>query len=77
MGPIVEAARSEFTGQIDFRTYNITDPRTAQAEVELFQQLGGTGVPEYYFVDSSGKLVEKVVGSMSEQDLRAKLGALK
>jgi len=77
MGPIVEAAKSEYAGRVDFRTYNITDPRAAQAEVELFQQLGGTGVPEYYFVDSSGKLVERVVGGMPEKDLMARLETLK
>lgn len=77
MGPIVEAAQADYAGKVEFRVYDISNPSKAEAEVELFQQLGGTGVPEFYFVSASGELSDKVIGSMSEQDFRAILDSLR
>lgn len=74
MGPIVEALKSEYAGTVDVRVYDVG---TDQAAYDVFVKLGGTGVPEFYFINSEGQLVDRIIGGSAEQELRAKLDALK
>lgn len=73
MGPIVEALKAEYAGKVDVRVYDVA---TDQAAYDVFVKMGGTGVPEFYFINSQGQLVDRIIGGDSEQTLRTKLDAL-
>lgn len=73
MGPIVEALKAEYAGTVDVRVYDVGTDRAANA---VFTQMGGTGVPEFYFINSSGQLVDRIIGGASEGALRTKLDSL-
>lgn len=73
MGPIVESLKTEYDGKVDVRVYNVG---TDQAAYDVFTKLGGTGVPEFYFINTSGQLVDRIIGGAAEQDIKTKLDAL-
>ena len=74
MGPIVEALKAEYAGKVDIRIYDVA---TDQAAYDVFVKMGGTGVPEFHFINSQGQRVDTIIGGDSEQALRDKLYALK
>lgn len=73
MGPIVDALKAEYAGKVDVRVYDVG---TDQAAYDVFVKMGGTGVPEFYFINTQGQLVDRIIGGESEQVLRTKLDAL-
>lgn len=71
---MVDRLEKQYEGKVDFRRYNVTN---AGPQSDLLQKLGGTGVPEFYFVNSDGTLAGKIVGPADESTFTQDLDALK
>lgn len=74
MKPLVERLQKEYEGTIEFRLLNVEKD---QAAVDLANRMGVTAVPTFVFVNSDGVPAGTVIGSMTEDALRANLGGLK
>ena len=67
MAPIVRGLETKYAGRIKFTYLDAEDPRT-----ESFRRdLGFYYQPEIYLLDANGRLLKKLVGYQSEQDLEA------
>jgi cytochrome c biogenesis protein CcmG, thiol:disulfide interchange protein DsbE len=65
------------SGGLSFlRTYGITYPNVVDAAGSVAINYGVTGVPETYFLDRRGVVVQKVIGELTEQTLQSNLQAL-
>jgi len=72
--PDIDALTKKYKGKVEVRVFECDENAAAQA---LFDRLGGTGYPEYYFIDSSGKLLQHMVGFEGKDAIDASLAALK
>ncbi len=66
MAPMVHGLEAEYFGRIKFSYLDADDPNT-----DAFQRdLGFYYQPEFYFLDSDGNLIRKLVGFISEEEFR-------
>ncbi|MBK5211061.1 MAG: thioredoxin family protein [Coriobacteriia bacterium] len=72
--PDIDALTQKYKGKVEVRIFECDENAAAQA---LFDKLGGTGYPEYYFIDSSGTLQQHMVGFEGKDAIDASLAALK
>jgi hypothetical protein len=67
MAPMVHGLEAEYFGKVKFSYLDADDPRT-----DVFQRaLGFYYQPEFYFLDSDGNLIKKLIGYVSEDELRS------
>ena len=67
MAPMVHGLEAEYFGKVKFSYLDADDPQT-----RVFQQeLGFYYQPEFYFLDGEGNLIKKLVGYISEDELRS------
>jgi thiol-disulfide isomerase/thioredoxin len=66
MAPMVHGLEAEYFGRVKFSYLDADDPQT-----NVFQgELGFYYQPEFYFLDAEGNLIKKLVGYISEDELR-------
>ena len=71
MKPVVDRLRTAFEGRIDFTVY---EDSGASPEISSFaSQQGVTFVPTMMIVAADGTEIDRIVGSLPEADLRARL----
>jgi thioredoxin-like negative regulator of GroEL len=73
MKPLVEGLEKEYEGKVEFRKLNVEND---QEGVRLANELGVQYVPTFLFVNSDGVISKQVVGSQTEAQMKAMLGAL-
>jgi thioredoxin-related protein len=67
MAPMVHGLEAEYFGRVKFSYLDADDPQT-----DVFQEeLGFYYQPEFYFLDAEGNLIKKLVGYVSEDELRS------
>jgi thioredoxin-related protein len=67
MAPMVHGLEAEYFGRVKFSYLDADDPQT-----NVFQEeLGFYYQPEFYFLDAEGNLIKKLVGYVSEDELRS------
>lgn len=64
-GPVIEACRAKYAGQIDFQRLNTDDPNSTA----LKQALNCSGIPMTCMFDSQGNEVAEVVGGVDPERL--------
>ncbi len=69
---MVHGLEVEYYGKIDFHYFNADDPAT----LEWQRKLGFRFQPEFYLLDSSGQVIKKWVGAVSESSFRAEFDRL-
>ena len=67
MAPVVHGLEAKYFGRIKFRYLDADDPRT----FDFQRELGFRYQPELYLLDPDGKVLKKMIGYQSEQDLEA------
>ncbi len=71
MKPVVDRLEQEYSGAIDFYVYPDVN---ADAEVgQLADAHGISAVPTMVLVAKDGTEIDRIVGSLSESDFRARL----
>jgi len=67
MAPMVHGLEAEYYGRVIFSYLDADDPRTQafQSELGFYYQ------PEIYLLDANGVVLKKLVGPVSEEELRA------
>lgn len=73
MKPLVEGLEKEYGEKVEFRKFNV---ESDQAGVQLANELGVQYVPTFLFVNTSGVISKQVVGSQTEEQMRALLDGL-
>jgi thiol-disulfide isomerase/thioredoxin len=73
MKPVVDRLAKQYANKVEIRMFNANDAATQQ----LASQFDIQYVPTFVFADATGKVVDKVVGGMTEAALTAKLDAMK
>jgi thioredoxin-like negative regulator of GroEL len=74
MAPVVDRLKTQYQGKVEFRLYNVEkDAEGAQ----LANEFGAQFVPTFVLVNSDGSRADTIVGSVSEEQLRKALDALK
>jgi thiol-disulfide isomerase/thioredoxin len=73
MKPLVEGLEKEYGEKIEFRKFNV---ESDQAGVKLANELGVQYVPTFLFVNTNGVISKQVVGSQTEEQMRALLDGL-
>jgi hypothetical protein len=74
MKPVVDRLETEYAARIDFVVYGDVN---VNAEIGSFaRQQGVTVVPTMMTVTPDGAEADRVIGSIAEADLRARLDAL-
>ena len=58
------------------RTYGVTYPNVVDPNGSVTINYGVTGVPETFFLDRHGVVVQKVIGELTEQTLQSNLQAI-
>lgn len=71
---MVDRLKTQYQGKVDIRTLKVDSNQEAY---KLLDQLGGTGVPEFYFIGTDGTLVNKIIGPADENTFKGYLDALK
>lgn len=71
---MVDRLKQQYEGKVEFRNYKVD---ADQAAIKVFTQLGGTGVPEFYFINSDGTLANKIIGGTDEANFAHYLDQLK
>jgi thioredoxin-like negative regulator of GroEL len=67
MAPMVHGLEAEYFGRVKFSYLDADDPQT-----DVFQEaLGFYYQPEFYLLDAEGNLIKKLVGYVSEDELRS------
>jgi thioredoxin-like negative regulator of GroEL len=67
MAPMVHGLEAEYFGRVKFSYLDADDPQT-----DVFQEeLGFYYQPEFYLLDAEGNLIKKLVGYISEDELRS------
>ncbi len=67
MAPMVHGLEAEYFGRVKFSFLDADDPRT-----DDFQRtLGFYYQPEFYLVDGNGKVLQKFIGYVSEDEFRS------
>ncbi len=67
MAPMVHGLEAEYFGKVKFSYLDADDPQT-----DVFQRtLGFYYQPEFYLLDADGNLIKKLVGYISEDELRS------
>jgi hypothetical protein len=67
MAPMVHGLEAEYFGRVKFSYLDADDPQT-----KVFQEaLGFYYQPEFYFLDAEGNVIKRLVGYVSEDDLRS------
>lgn len=67
MAPMVHGLEAEYLGRVKFSYLDADDPQTS-----VFQEaLGFYYQPEFYFLDAEGNVIRKLVGYVSEDELRS------
>ncbi len=59
-----------------FRTFGVTYPNVVEPNGSVTINYGVTGVPETFFHDRHGVVVQKVIGELTEQTLQSNLQAI-
>lgn len=70
MRPVMEELEKEYGDRIDFRYYDTSRER------DLVQEYGIEYIPTFLFVDSSGRVVNRLVGRTSAETMREELEKL-
>ncbi len=73
MKPLVEGLEKEYGEEIEFRKFNV---ESDQAGVQLANELGVQYVPTFLFVNTNGVISKQVVGSQTDEQMRALLDGL-
>jgi thiol-disulfide isomerase/thioredoxin len=74
MKPVVDGLAKQYADKVEFRLYNVeSDP----SGVQLANALGVTAVPTFVFVNSDGVQAGTRIGSMTAEQMRASLDALR
>ena len=67
MAPMVHGLEAEYYGKIKFSYLDADDPST-----DVFQrELGFYYQPEFYLLADDGKVIQKLVGYISEDEFRS------
>jgi hypothetical protein len=67
MAPMVHGLEAEYFGRVKFSYLDADDPQTS-----VFQEaLGFYYQPEFYFLDAEGNVIKRLVGYVSEDELRS------
>lgn len=66
MAPMVHGLEAEYYGKVKFSYLERDDPRNG----DVVRQLGIVYQPEFYLLDPNGVVLERMVGSVSEQTFR-------
>jgi thiol-disulfide isomerase/thioredoxin len=69
MAPVVDRLKKEFSGQVDFIFLNVDEKENDDEAAKYKIQY----IPTFIFLDKNGKQVDKVVGGISEEELRKKI----
>lgn len=73
MVPVVDRLKSEYEGVVEFRIINVeSDPEGAR----LASGFGLQYVPSFVFIGSDGAEQSRLVGEVSEEQMRSALDAL-
>jgi len=73
--PLVEGLSKQYTGKVEFRTYNDSGDPVGDA---LAQQFNVQYVPSFLFVNADGSVSgEMLVGDATVDTLKARVDALK
>ena len=70
MEPIVEQLKEEYGDQVDFKAYNTLEERGKVDKYSI------AAVPTFLFINTSGEIVDKVVGQTDIETMRSKIEAL-
>jgi thiol-disulfide isomerase/thioredoxin len=73
MKPVVDRLKKRFAGKVEVRRLDANAAETQQ----LASAFDVEYLPTFVFVTSKGERVDQVVGEISEQDLAAKMSALR
>ena len=65
MAPMVHGLEAEYFGRVQFAYLDADDPQT----LDLQRSLGFYYQPELYLLDAEGKVLEKWVGYVSQEEL--------
>lgn len=74
MAPVVDRLKTQYEGKVEFRLYNVE--KDAEG-ARLANEFGAQFVPTFVLVNSDGSRADTIVGSVSEEQLRKALDALK
>lgn len=72
MEPIVDAVKSKYEDQVDFRILDVDQPETESE----YQKYGINAIPAFIFIDSSGNKVDEVVGTMTQEEFEGKINSI-
>lgn len=73
MEPVVDRLEREYKGTVEFRRYDVDASEEGR---ELMSQYGAAYVPTFIFLNRDGTEIDRVVGEITEEDLRAILDSL-
>ena len=65
MAPMVHGLEAEYFGRVQFAYLDADDPQT----LDLQRSLGFYYQPELYLLDAEGKVLEKWVGYVTQEEL--------
>lgn len=74
MAPIVDGLIDDYEGSVAIRKYNVEESAEGLALAEEYEV---QFVPTFVFVDANGTEVNRIIGEVSEDDLRSALDELK
>ena len=74
MKPVVDRLKQEYEGKVTVTVYDVDKDREGS---DLMRSLGAQYVPTFVFMNADGSESGRLVGEVSEDEMRTELDALK